>query len=145
MNSTTPSPPESTVVVLGDVLIDEMRTPTESIDVPGGSALNVAVGLAVLGIRPLLVGMVGDDASGALIRAHVHAHDVPLLSTPAPLGTGRAISDRAAGEPRYSFSQASRSRSLVPTSEARQAIGRADVVVISGFPFDDASEVATLQ
>ena len=141
MSSSLPAP----VLVLGDVLIDEMRDPAGSIDVPGGSALNVAVGLAVLGTPSLLAGMVGDDAAGQLLREHLRAHGVPLLATPAPRGTGRAVSDRTDGEPRYSFSQASRSRTLLPTIELRAAAARAERIVVSGFPFDDAAEVAALE
>ena len=133
------------VLVLGDVLIDEMRDPTGSTDVPGGSALNVAVGLAVLGTPSLLAGMVGDDAAGLLLRQHLREHGVPFLATPAPRGTGRAVSDRTDGEPRYSFSEASRSRTLLPTDELRAAAARAERIVVSGFPFDDAAEVATLE
>ncbi|KQQ03581.1 MULTISPECIES: carbohydrate kinase family protein [unclassified Rathayibacter] len=133
------------VLVLGDVLIDELRTPEGSIDVAGGSALNVAVGFAVLGVPAVLAGMVGDDPAGALLRGHLEAHGVALLATEAPLGTGRAVSDRSAGEPRYSFSEATRRRTLVPTEALRQAAARADVIVVSGFPFDDPAEVRTLE
>jgi fructokinase len=133
------------VLVLGDVLIDELRTPEGSTDVAGGSALNVAVGFAVLGVPAVLAGMVGEDPAGALLRRHLEEHDVPLLAAEAPRGTGRAVSDRTAGEPRYSFSEASRRRTLVPTEAVRQAAARADVIVVSGFPFDDPDEVQTLE
>ncbi|AZZ51754.1 carbohydrate kinase family protein [Rathayibacter festucae] len=132
------------VLVLGDVLIDELRTPDGSTDVAGGSALNVAVGFAVLGVPAVLAGMVGDDPAGALLRAHLEEHGVPLLATAAPLGTGRAVSDRTAGEPRYSFSEASRRRTIMATPALRRAAARADLIVVSGFPFDDPDEVQTL-
>ncbi|NQX12120.1 hypothetical protein HQQ80_10835 [Microbacteriaceae bacterium VKM Ac-2855] len=132
------------VLVIGDVLIDEMRTPLGSVDVPGGSALNVAVGLAVLGVPSVLAAMVGDDAAGSALRAHLHSHGVPLLATAAPRGTGRAVSDRTDGEPRYSFSDASRSRTILPTDALRDVAARADLIVVSGFPFDDPAELATL-
>lgn len=133
------------VLVLGDVLIDELRTPTGSVDVPGGSALNVAVGLAALGVPSVLAGMVGADAAGTLLRSHLAQHGVPLLATAAPWGTGRAVSDRTDGEPRYSFSPASRSRTLVPSAALRRAAERAATVVVSGFPFDVPAEVETLR
>lgn len=133
------------ILVLGDVLVDELRTPAGSVDVAGGSALNVAVGLAVLGVPSVLAGMVGDDESGGMLRRHAAEHGVPLLATDAPLGTGRAVSDRTAGEPVYSFSPASRSRTLVPSEALRQAAARARLLVVSGFPFDDPAEVATLR
>ncbi|SMH27809.1 fructokinase [Rathayibacter oskolensis] len=144
MSAESLSSSSARVLVLGDVLIDEMRDRAGSLDVPGGSALNVAVGLAVLGTPSLLVGMVADDAAGRLLRDHLLAHGVPLLATPAPRGTGRAVSDRTDAEPRYSFSDASRSRTLVPTDELRAAAARADLIVVSGFPFDDPAEAAML-
>lgn len=135
----------ASVLVLGDVLVDELRTAAGSVDVAGGSALNVAVGLAVLGVPAVLAGMVGEDESGDLLRRHAAEHGVTLLTTTAPLGTGRAVSDRTAGEPRYSFSPASRSRTLVPTDALRHAAARAELVVVSGFPFDNPAEVITLR
>jgi fructokinase len=45
---------------------------------PGGSPLNVAVGLARLGIDTTLLTQVGDDELGRLVRAHVLDSDVTL-------------------------------------------------------------------
>lgn len=104
----------ASVLVLGDVLVDELWTSAGSVDVAGGSALNVAVGLAVLGVPAVLAGVVGEDESGDLLRRHAAEHGVTLLTTTAPLGTGRAVSDRTAGEPRYSFL-----RPLVPARSCR--------------------------
>ena len=56
------------VVVVGDALIDEMREPDSLREFPGGAALNVAVGLSVLGVPATLIAMVGDDADGAVLR-----------------------------------------------------------------------------
>ena len=133
------------VIVVGDALIDELRTPSGSVDAPGGSALNVAVGLAILGLNPTLVAMVGDDADGETLRRHLAELGVGLLASRSHRGTGRAISDRVDGEPTYSFNEASRHRAIVFDDEIRSAIGSASLVAVSGYPFDDSGQVAALR
>jgi len=125
------------VVVVGDALIDELRDAVETRQFPGGAALNVAVGLAVLGIPTTLIAMVGDDEDGAVIRSFLSAHDVELLATPAPLGSSRAVSDRADGEPRYFFNDAAKQRRIEFGPAERAALAAAALVVVSCFPFDD--------
>jgi fructokinase len=131
----------SPVVVIGDVLIDELIDPSGSASVPGGSALNVAVGLAVLGVPAVLVGMIGDDADGDLIRRYLDSWNVPLIATTSPLGTGRAISDRRDGEPTYRFNDASVQRTIEFDQVVAEALGSAALVAISGFPFDRRDQV----
>ena len=133
-----------TVVVLGDALIDELRDERGSVDAPGGSALNVAVGLSILGVPAQLVAMYSDDADGRSLSAHLAGYGVAEFSSPSPLGTGRAISDRSNGEPRYSFSEAARARRITFTPEIRAAIAAAQLVAVSGFPFDDQEQVDEL-
>jgi fructokinase len=129
-----------TVVVIGDALIDEMRDEHGSVDAPGGSALNVAVGLSILGVPAALIAMYGDDDDGRVLSAHLARYDVAEFAAPAPLGTGRAVSDRSEGEPRYSFNAASIARAIEFTPVVRSAIADADLVAISGFPFDDQEQ-----
>ena len=50
-----------TVVVVGDALIDELRDDHGVREFVGGAALNVAVGLAQLGVPATLVAKLGDD------------------------------------------------------------------------------------
>ncbi|MFT2690644.1 PfkB family carbohydrate kinase [Clavibacter zhangzhiyongii] len=52
------------IVVVGDALIDLLREDGEEQAFVGGAALNVAVGLAILGHRVQLIAMVGDDEHG---------------------------------------------------------------------------------
>jgi len=132
------------VVVIGDVLIDELVDERESHSVPGGSALNVAVGLAVLGVPSTLVGMIGDDADGRRIRAYLDDWAVPLMATIGPLGTGRAISGRSGGEPTYRFTRASVERRIRVDPPVAGLIAGAGVVAISGFPFDRDDQVDEL-
>jgi len=134
----------SCVVVIGDALVDEMRSASGSVDAPGGSALNVAVGLAVLGVPSVLIAMFGDDPDGQVLSRHLNAYDVPAVRSPALLGTGRAISDRTDGEPRYSFSRAQIER-RIDFSLATEILSKAEIVAVSGFPFDDATQVSQLR
>jgi fructokinase len=133
------------VVVIGDALVDEMRDQFGSTDAPGGSALNVAVGLAVLGVPATLIAMIGDDPDGTMLRDYASGRGVQVLASGSPLGTGRAVSDRSQGEPRYSFSDAARARSIHFSDEMMAALEDAPLVVISGFPFDAPAEVAELR
>ncbi|MBW9215423.1 carbohydrate kinase [Mumia sp. zg.B53] len=70
-------------LVVGEALVDLTRDSGghESAH-PGGSPLNVAVGLARLGLPTVLAAQVGDDEYGELLRDHVDASDVDLRSLP---------------------------------------------------------------
>src|SRR5690606_14653515 len=63
----------SRVVAVGDALIDEVRDDRGIREFVGGAALNVAVGMARLGIPTTLIAMVGDDEPGERIRAYLDA------------------------------------------------------------------------
>jgi fructokinase len=124
------------VVVIGDALIDEIRDGAGSRDVVGGAALNVAVGLARLGVRTTLVAMVGDDADGAAVRALLGEQGVRLVATPAPLGTARAVATTVDGEAAYVFNDAALQRRIRFDGEAAEAIDAAPLVVVSCYPLD---------
>lgn len=135
----------SSVVVIGDALIDELRDDTGVREFVGGAALNVAVGLARLGVPTSLIAMVGDDAAGAMIRSYLEDFGVALLASPSPLGSSRAVSIRSAsGEPTYVFNDAAQARRLDFDDAQRQAIAQADYAVISCYPFDDAEQTDLL-
>ncbi|TFC37820.1 PfkB family carbohydrate kinase [Cryobacterium sp. TMT2-14] len=131
---------QNRVVVVGDALIDEMLSPGSRLEFPGGAALNVAVGLAVLGVPTTLIAMVGDDADGARLREFLAAHDVTLVATPGPFGSSRATSDRTDGEPTYAFNEAARKRRIEFGPAERAALDNARLVVVSCFPFDDTAQ-----
>jgi fructokinase len=128
------------VVVVGDALIDVLRDSEASREFPGGAALNVAVGLAVLGVPTALIAMVGDDADGAVIRAFLDQYGVQLIATNGPLGSSRAVSDRTDGEPRYFFNDAAKARRIEFGAAERAALDAAQLVVVSCFPFDDTAQ-----
>ena len=131
------------IVVVGDALIDEMRDGQGSQDAPGGSALNVAAGLAILGVPSTLVAMIGDDIDGRTLRDHLTGYGVEVVSSPAPLGTGRAISDRSNGEPSYSFNPAQVQRSIDFSTIGH--VFDADLIAVSGFPFDNQGQFDLLR
>jgi len=82
-------------VVAGEALVDVVVQATgDTHHAPGGSPLNVAVGLARLDVPTTLVTEVGDDALGRLLVDHVLASDVALH--PESVVTGRRTSTATA-------------------------------------------------
>ncbi|KAA9107734.1 PfkB family carbohydrate kinase [Microbacterium rhizomatis] len=133
------------VVVIGDALIDELRDDHGVREFVGGAALNVAVGIARLGVPATLIAMVGDDEAGAHIRSYLADFDVELLASPSPYGSSRAVSVREGGaEPHYEFNEAAQNRAVRFGDAERAAIADAPVVVISCFPFDDVAQTLQL-
>lgn len=132
------------ITVIGDALIDELRDPNGAREFVGGAALNVAVGLALLGEQATLVAMLGDDEPATRIRSYLRDYGVRLVESPSELGTSRAVSDRTDGEPRYEFNEAAKRRRIRFDDATRGAIDEADLVVVSCFPFDDAEQYAEL-
>jgi fructokinase len=133
---------DAQVVVIGDALIDEIRDADGARDFVGGAALNVAVGLGVLGVPSRLIAMAGEDDDGAAIRRHLARYGVGLIATSGPLGSSRAVSERIDGEPRYTFNAAAQQRRIVIDDVARAALDAATHVVVSCFPFDDIAQLA---
>lgn len=70
-----------TVVVIGEALVDVIERPEGRVERPGGSPMNVAVGLARLGVPAALVCALGDDERGAAVRRHVEASGVRVEAT----------------------------------------------------------------
>ncbi|RWZ50965.1 hypothetical protein ELQ90_09115 [Labedella phragmitis] len=133
------------VVVIGDALIDELRDERGTREFVGGAALNVAVGLARLGVPTTLLAMVGDDEDGRIIRELLQNHGVELVATASEHGSSRAISERVDGEPHYVFNAAAQNRHVDFGAAERRAIAAAPVVVVSCFPFDDDAQSAALE
>jgi fructokinase len=75
----TPETPVVEAVVAGEALVDIVQPASgEHTEAPGGSPLNVAVGLSRLGWRTLLVTELGDDDRGDQVRRHVEGSGVLL-------------------------------------------------------------------
>jgi len=93
----------------GDALVDFL--PVKAVDrrdaaVPavGGSCLNVAVGMARLGVQAGFVGGISTDLFGRMIADHALASQVDLgQATRSDHQTTLAFVQTVAGEPRYAF------------------------------------------
>jgi len=81
---------DSRVLVVGEALVDVRLRGGERTEHPGGSPLNIAVGLARLGVPTTLAAQVGDDARGAALTAHVEASGAELLRLPPHHDTATA-------------------------------------------------------
>ncbi len=67
------------LTVIGEALVDVVQRPgAESHAHPGGSPMNVAVGVSRLGHEAQFIGRYGSDAYGELIEAHLKASGVIL-------------------------------------------------------------------
>lgn len=93
------------IVVVGEALVDVVVSPEGgTVRRPGGSPLNVAVGLARLGVETGLVTRLGPDDDGDLVREHLAASGVRLLGDHQADRTGVAAARLAAsGDAGYEF------------------------------------------
>jgi fructokinase len=75
------------IVVVGEALIDVVRDPDgDTTETPGGSPLNVAVGLARLDVPATLISQVGHDERGGLVVQHVTSSDAEIVAVPTSEG-----------------------------------------------------------
>lgn len=128
------------VAVIGDALVDEV----DGDSIVGGAALNVAVGLARLGVPARLIAMVGDDQAGRAVREHCAAHGVDLLATDAPLGTAVATAVREGDTMRYEFNEAGRQR-FVDLAGVEVMLEAAPLVVVSCLALEHDEQIAPLR
>ncbi len=94
------------IVVAGESLVDVVvDRDGDSSESPGGSPLNVAVGLARLDIAAILISQVGHDERGGLVVQHVSASGSEIVAVPT--STGRTSVATAhldqTGAARYDF------------------------------------------
>jgi fructokinase len=96
-----------TFAVIGEALID-LAVPADdgaSVARPGGSPMNVAIGLARLGQPTAFVGRLSDDPIGTMLRRHLERSAVDLrhvvhATDPSTI----ALVELSEGEARYQFS-----------------------------------------
>jgi len=75
------------IVVAGEALIDVVvDRDGDSSETPGGSPLNVAVGLARLDIPTTLISQVGHDQRGGLVVDHVTGSGAEIVAVPTSSG-----------------------------------------------------------
>jgi fructokinase len=93
------------IVVIGEALIDIVTRPNGEERVPGGSPLNVAVGLCKLNHPTILVTDYGDDADGALLTQHLGSAGVDVLRPvpPQPVTSTAHATIAADGSATYGF------------------------------------------
>ncbi len=132
-------------VLIGDALIDELRWDDRIVEAVGGAALNVAVGLAVLGVPARLLSPIGEDPDGERIRAYLAEFGVELLASPSERGTMRAVSSRSGGEPSYTFNPASLVKRVTWDDAAYAATRDAAIVGVSCYALDDDEQAAQLR
>jgi len=98
---TTPS-----IVVVGEALIDLVPAGDGAyLARPGGSPLNVAVGLARLGQPTALAGRLSADPIGTVLRQHLERSQVDLRYVrAAPESSTIALVELTDGQPKYQFS-----------------------------------------
>jgi len=108
-------------LVLGEALIDAVAKPTGTRITPGGSPMNVAVGLARLGVPVTLATQFGEDEYGQVIAVHL-AHSGVTVDR----AEGRTSVARAELEPdgsaRYDFDIVWDRTALLPTGAATPAV-----------------------
>lgn len=92
------------LTVIGEGLIDVVRRTTGTESHPGGSPLNVAVGLARLDHPVQFIGRYGDDAYGRMLTDHLHSANVlvPLPPDESPTSVATAELDHR-GAASYHF------------------------------------------
>lgn len=133
------------VLSIGDGIIDAVElAPGRIENFPGGAALNLAVGLARLGLASQLATRFGQDRHGFLIERYLRDEHVRIFNAPNVDFTGVALSRRKNGEPTYEFTPAMFRRRIAFTDEIMQAIGKASAVAVNSFPFDDARQTGAL-
>lgn len=99
---------ERRVLVVGEALVDLRHHAAEPSaqpsEHPGGSPLNIAVGLARLGVPTTLAAQVGDDPRGQTITGHLTASGVDLVRVPPHRATATATAHvRPDGSAAYDF------------------------------------------
>jgi fructokinase len=133
------------VVSIGDAVIDAVELAPGKVEYfPGGAALNLAVGIARLGLTSQLVTRFGADRHGFLIERYLRGEGVRIFNPENVDFTGVAISRRENGEPAYEFTSAMFRRRITFTSEVLAAIATASAVAVNSFPFDDARQTDAL-
>lgn len=93
------------ITVVGESLVDVVVTPHGEREFPGGSPMNVAVGLARLQSSVAFATSIGTDDRGALLREHLKRSGVELLAGSILDGRTSTSTARvdAAGSAQYEF------------------------------------------
>ncbi|UDY23323.1 carbohydrate kinase family protein [Nocardioides sp. Kera G14] len=120
-------------LVIGEALVDLIRRAGEPDDARvGGSPLNVAVGLARLGVEATLVAPVGGDDHGRLVRDHLAENGVELVGASSDVRTSTAVATiQPDGSALYDFDIAW-STPLLPAGGAATLVHTGSVAAVLG-------------
>ena len=163
MTLTIPDFSVARVLVAGDVMLDrylfggtsrispEAPVPVvhvRSSDDRAGGAANVAVNLATLGTRTCLVGVVGDDPEGGVLRQLLERRGIDCrfaLSADRPTITKTRVQSRGQQLIRLDREEAARAGGTTGLPELlAQGLAACDVVVLSDYGKGALSEVARM-
>ena len=128
------------VITIGDAIIDAVQTSGAAALYPGGAALNLAVGLARLGLASALAARIGRDRDGFRLMRYLREEGVRLINTPNADFTGVAMSQRRDGEPSYDFTPSLYRRRIAFNPTLLQAVAEAPAVAVNSFSYDDADQ-----
>lgn len=97
------------MLVIGESLVDVVHDDTRqaTVEHPGGSPMNVAVGTARLGIPTTLITAFGEDRHGRVIEGHLVSNGVDVINAGVKAGSARTSTASARigtdGAATYSF------------------------------------------
>ncbi|NRP21761.1 Fructokinase [Ensifer adhaerens] len=132
-------------VIIGDCLVDEIHTDGQSpMRFAGGAGLNLAAGVARLGLPATLVTRVGQDRDGFYLLGYARERSIRVINTPTVDPTGVAVSTRKNGEPSYLFSPSMFRRRISFPPRVLETIARADAVVVNSYPLDNSEHASAL-
>lgn len=135
----------NSIVTIGDCIIDEIHAEGEETRrFAGGAGLNLAAGIAKLGLSSTLVTRVGQDCDGYYLLRYARDRGIRVINTPSTDPTGIATSTRQNGEPSYAFSPAMFRRRLLFDAAVTDALFAAGAVAVNSFPFGDLRQAASL-
>jgi fructokinase len=133
------------VVTIGDGIIDAVQISDAPPTLyPGGAGLNLAVGLARLGIPSVLAARIGLDRNGFRLMRYLREEGVGLINTPSADFTGVATSRRQSGEPSYDFTPSLYRRRIAFNSTLLRAIAEAPAVAVNSFSYANPKQADAL-
>ena len=139
------SAPLSPVVTIGDGIIDAVQISDAPPTLyPGGAGLNLAVGLARLGVPSILAGRIGLDRNGFRLMRYLREEGVKLINTPNAEFTGVATSRRRGGEPSYDFTPSLYRQRIAFNSTLLKAIAEAPAVAVNSFSYANVKQADAL-
>lgn len=133
------------VVTIGDCIVDEIRADgRDPKRFAGGAGLNLAAGIARLGLPSTLITRVGQDRDGYYLLRYARDRNIRVVNTPTVDPTGVASSTRSNGEPSYAFTPAMYRRRISFGAVALNALTRAAAAVVNSYPLDNPAHVDDL-